>query len=43
MRIFDLLTLKNRKAIKTLKADEITEGSIAYDIKQASDAIKGVD
>jgi hypothetical protein len=42
MRIFDLLTLKNRKAIKTLKADEVTEGSVAYDIKQSSDAIKGV-
>jgi hypothetical protein len=41
MRIFDLLTLKNRKAITALKADELTEGSIAYDIKQASDAIKG--
>jgi hypothetical protein len=41
MRIFDLLTLKNRKAIKTLKADESTEGSVAYDIKQSSDALKG--
>jgi hypothetical protein len=41
MRIFDLLTLKNRKAITALKADELTEGSIAYDIKQSSEAIKG--
>ena len=42
MKIWEYLTIKNRKAITVLKADELTEGSIAYDIKQSSDALKGV-